>query len=272
MLIKIARDPQGAHDVQEEVSIRRLDSISGAENVVSTKRKSENQQDGNAVKQKKIFEEPSPPSAETSHYGDLVHVDNKTSSRQQRRKQTPATEPMSSEELKQAAWAHPPSRPFLLGDCVEKTTETGVIAKFVRASDFLLWLPHIPTTHPGSWVSPTDLPPPVFEQIQTSFYKEYQSDAVRKRYYKSMVQDPGTYLDRGLCVSQRAIGRVTRDSKYTQANGNVFRSCDICIAKRRLCARLVKVDGEVKLGILPLPSKSRVGIAWTDVAFWISLW
>jgi len=188
--------------------------------------------------------------------------------RYQERKQTLATAPSASETQTTEACTHQPIRPDLLGACIKDEAATGLAVRFARTSDFVLWQPQM-LAGTGSWIPPTSLLAPVSLKMQVSFYQDYQSTPSKQRYYGEMIHKSASYVDRGVCVAAKTITRASNGNKYTRADGNIFRACDICIQKHRLCARLVTVLGEVKIAILPLPYIEREGRVWRDMAFWI---
>ena len=160
--------------------------------------------------------------------------------------------------------------PILLGQCVQQETDTGAVAKFARGSDFYFWPPENNqrmTNEP--WISSIDLPEGLLQQITTAFCREYQSTPSKVRYYGEMIHQSKSYLDRAVCIAAKSISRQSSGHKYAIAGGDFFRACDTCIEKRRICARLVSVKDEVKIGILPLPQSRRGGASWRDMAFWV---
>lgn len=113
----------------------------------------------------------------------------------------------------------------------------------------------------------SDLPDPLANALQSSFYSTYLADEKRLLYFKAMVRDPEASLNRGFCVRQKVLLRVTADEKYVEANGNISRTCDNCLKKQHMCVRLVKVNNELKLALFPLPVQHRSGRKETDMAY-----
>ncbi|KAF2828697.1 hypothetical protein CC86DRAFT_380589 [Ophiobolus disseminans] len=146
----------------------------------------------------------------------------------------------------------------MLGEGIVGRVNGENTVRFARLSDFVLFMPD--GTQSGSWQQLKILPPATIRDIQISFYQDNQSDGPRFSKFQWMVADPPTHLDRGYRVSRCTIGRKTQDCRYDQAQGTIFRTCDNCITTKRLCARLVRVGGETKWGIPPLPIARRVNI------------
>jgi hypothetical protein len=154
----------------------------------------------------------------------------------------------------------------MLGECIVETTSAGNAVRFVRPSDILLWVPNVYSS--GSWKSLSAFPVTLANDIQSFFYHTYLADAMRMAYYRSMARNPDANLERGFCVRRKVVSRLLTDGTYAEANGDISRACDQCIMNQALCVRLVKVDDELKLGLLPLPVQLRGGAKETETGYW----
>lgn len=84
-----------------------------------------------------------------------------------------------------------------------------------------------------------------------------------------MLRNREHYLELGNCVNVTVYSKSTSQSTWAVSNGNNYRTCDRCINKERICARLVKVDGVIKLAVFSLPGTLRRNKKWDELDYWV---
>ncbi|KAF2712802.1 hypothetical protein K504DRAFT_212383 [Pleomassaria siparia CBS 279.74] len=74
-----------------------------------------------------------------------------------------------------------------------------------------------------------------------------------------------------MCLSKMTVASGGRPGipSWKLAEGNKDMSCDHCLKLNRLCIRIVKIDGEYRFGIQPVPENLREGSTWEDTRFWL---
>jgi hypothetical protein len=106
-------------------------------------------------------------------------------------------------------------------------------------------------------------------RIHALIIEDYMCTPDKKATYLRMAQNPQTYIDNGRCLNNMLYHKGSGLPVYTKSNGIVERACDSCINAKRLCARFVRIEGEVLLGIYPLPHKYRSEESWQRLRFWV---
>ncbi|KAF2464772.1 uncharacterized protein BDR25DRAFT_346566 [Lindgomyces ingoldianus] len=133
--------------------------------------------------------------------------------------------------------------------------------------ELLLWVPSLNNT--GEWKPITSLPRGVNENLRTRFFEDYTFHKGKKYRYAQMTRNPDTYIDNGRCVHNLVSRKASSVMTYNAADGNIHRTCDLCFQAGKLCARLVRLDGEVKMGLFPVPGGLRRGLRWSEIGYWI---
>lgn len=130
------------------------------------------------------------------------------------------------------------------------------------------WVFRIHADEVGYWRPLSDFPP----NIRTSFVSKFSADFLTKprhiKQYASMLRNRETYLTRDLCVGNVTYWGRNEPSKWTKTGGDKELTCDTCINRGRLCARIVMVGSDVKLVFYPLPESSRADVAWNELRYW----
>lgn len=136
--------------------------------------------------------------------------------------------------------------------------------------EMVLWIPNT-SDERGTWTSITSLPKEINDALRSSFYNSYISDPIKRHRYGEMTRNPNQYIPTSRCihsvvVNRRMPGTFFRSGKIKE------RTCDSCFVSGKLCARLVKPDGDfgrVKVGIYPVPEGYRKFLTWDQEAFWL---
>ena len=119
------------------------------------------------------------------------------------------------------------------------------------------------------WEPTMNFPAKTRQKIHALIVEDYMCTPDKKATYLRMAQNPQTYTDNGRCLNNMLYHKGSGLPTYTKSNGIVERACDSCINAKRLCARFVRIEGEVLLGIYPLPHKYRSEESWQYLRFWV---
>lgn len=138
-----------------------------------------------------------------------------------------------------------PKEDHVLGHCTGKLVNGRILRTFARFSDIFLLI-HTPQGH--QWEPLDAFPLSLRATMATMFHRDYQADSTRYNYYKAMMSRPKEYLNRGYCVSRKAITHDMGNGKYERSGGDIFSACDRCFQMRRLCATLIEREGRVEIG------------------------
>jgi hypothetical protein len=92
----------------------------------------------------------------------------------------------------------------------------------------------------GEWKC--DLPDQFARNLQDLFFGQ-MTDSQRAKYLGSLkVQNDD------VCILSSVIGRQKTIAKRNQPNA----ACRTCVKKGRLCGKLIKLDGEERIGVYPI--------------------
>lgn len=131
-----------------------------------------------------------------------------------------------------------------------------------KQPEFILWVPG----EDGNGMWGPDASPAIRSRFQTN----YRSSENHRSIFARFLKDEEKHLKEKICVNFKVYygGSSTDQCEWTQAKGNERETCDKCIRLGRLCARLAKIDGVVKLAIYPLPSRFRIARRPDEIEFW----
>jgi hypothetical protein len=100
----------------------------------------------------------------------------------------------------------------------------------------------------------------------TKFDEDYLSTDLHISEWGKLLRLREKGVSSQCCVNDTVIMRAKHPGRRT---GDVNEACDRCIRKKRLCARLVKVAGVIKLAFLPLPRQYRGNAMVESLDHWV---
>lgn len=119
---------------------------------------------------------------------------------------------------------------------------------------------YAPDGHGKATLEPfSSLAPGVGNRLHEMSDKDCMTEHSHVAYYRMILKNPAHYLRSGCCATGFVRrGKVDRMS-WGQANGNENRTCEPCLNKQRLCAKLVRYNGGYAFARFPLPERAE---AW----------
>jgi hypothetical protein len=148
--------------------------------------------------------------------------------------------------------------------------ETGIadLKKPMPDVERMLWIPK--KSSGGIWLLRSQQPDVLRAGTAQKFEEDFLSNDARRKIYHTMLRAKEKYVEYGCCLNMRQYLRSTRPGDYSKADGNTARACNFCIKTKRLCAKLVEVEEEIRLAIYPLPAGSRAStVKWDDLEYWV---
>jgi hypothetical protein len=72
-------------------------------------------------------------------------------------------------------------------------------------------------------------------------------------------------------VNNLVFCKSGKEMSWAASDGNRDRACDHCVARKRVCAKLMKDEGsgEVGMVVYALPAAMREGRKWDEMGFWV---
>jgi hypothetical protein len=130
----------------------------------------------------------------------------------------------------------------------------------------------IPNKHDKSTFKPvTSIKSHFIATLQTRFETTYLDTPGHATEYRRMLDNPSRHIVSGRCVNNLVFCKSGKDMSWAASDGNRDRACDHCVARKRVCAKLVR-DGEgeeVEMVMFPLPATMREGRKWDEMGFWV---
>jgi hypothetical protein len=107
--------------------------------------------------------------------------------------------------------------------------------------------------------------------LQTRFETTYLDTPGHTTEYRRMLDNSSRHVASGRCVNNLVFCKSGKDMSWAASDGNRDRACDHCVARKRVCAKLVKggTDGEVEMVVFPLQAAMREGRQWDEMGFWV---
>jgi hypothetical protein len=107
--------------------------------------------------------------------------------------------------------------------------------------------------------------------LQTRFETTYLDTPGHATEYRRMLDNSSRHVASGRCVNNLVFCKSGKDMSWAASDGNRDRACDHCVARKRVCAKLVKDEGsgEVEMVVFPLPAAMREGRKWDEMGFWV---
>jgi hypothetical protein len=127
------------------------------------------------------------------------------------------------------------------------------------------------TSGKSTFKSFTSLKNPFVAALQTRFESTYLDTPGHATEYRRMLANPSRHVASGCCVNNLVFCKSGKEMSWEKADGNRNRACDHCVARKRVCAKLVKggMDGEVEMVVFALPAAMREGRKWDEMGFWV---
>jgi hypothetical protein len=126
-------------------------------------------------------------------------------------------------------------------------------------------------TGKSTFKSITSLKNPFIAALQTRFETTYLDTPGHATEYRRMLDNPSRHVASGRCVNNLVFCKSGKEMSWAASDGNRDRACDHCVARKRVCAKLVKDEsgGEVEMVVFPLPAAMREGRKWDEMGFWV---
>jgi hypothetical protein len=149
-----------------------------------------------------------------------------------------------------------------------RTKEKPSKESLLSAVEMVFLYPYAPESH-ESWYRLHTLTYAFQYSMKDKIATDYLSTEGRREKFDVMIRNPDTYIEHGCCVGTKVRAHSHRPVTQSMADGEPDRACDYCIRAKRLCARIVEINGIARLGVYPLPSAFREGQAWTEMGYWV---
>jgi hypothetical protein len=117
----------------------------------------------------------------------------------------------------------------------------------------------------------TSLKNPFIAALQTRFETTYLDTPGHVTEYRRMLKNPSRHVASGRCVNNLVFCKSGKEMSWAASDGNRDRACDHCVARKRVCAKLMKDEGsgEVGMVVYALPAAMREGRKWDEMGFWV---
>jgi hypothetical protein len=117
----------------------------------------------------------------------------------------------------------------------------------------------------------TSIKNPFIAALQTRFETTYLDTPGHATEYRRMLDNPSRHVASGRCVNNLVFCKSGKEMSWAASDGNQDRACDHCVARKRVCAKLMKDEGsgEVEMVVYALPAAMREGRKWDEMGFWV---
>jgi hypothetical protein len=120
-----------------------------------------------------------------------------------------------------------------------------------------------------TWEPLTEVSHELKQQLLEKFDTQYLSTDGHRYSYRAMLNNQFRHFKHGRCVNNVVYAKCGVLSTWARSDGNKDRACDVCINKKRLCAKVIPSHGETMLAFCPLPNNLRPAMEWHELAYWI---
>ncbi|KAF1932796.1 uncharacterized protein M421DRAFT_1383 [Didymella exigua CBS 183.55] len=205
--------------------------------------------------------------AEESSEDELMHDTRKPAKPTGPPKVTNPSKQSSSSEPTRASKKSRLSQPVVVSNAAEPASETTTdqVAQLPPV-EWVFWVQV--SEEVGYWRLFSEFPNTAQVLFKCKFSTDYLQKPGHVADYARMLRSRETYRYRDVCVGNVTYWRRNEPSKRKIAEGNKEMTCDTCLNTGRFCARMVKVDGVVKLGFFPVPDAARNGVGWEKLYYW----
>jgi hypothetical protein len=104
--------------------------------------------------------------------------------------------------------------------------------------------------------------------IQIEFRADYCSTSANKEMLNEIMEDRQRYADLEHCINTSLYSEDGESTTWAESGNDNYTACDFCISTKRLCVRLFKVQGSIKLLVFSLPMKLRKHCQWREKRYW----
>jgi hypothetical protein len=112
-------------------------------------------------------------------------------------------------------------------------------------------------------------PPQLESRLRQKFDADYRSTEGHGKLLGRMLTYQIGYMALRCCVNNTVYYERAVENTWNTSDRNFSRTCDYCIKTMRSCARLVQLNGVVKLVIYPVPDYPRRGIIQDELVYWV---